>query len=120
MHDPAFACEFERLGKLPGKGQSFFGRNSRLRDSLCQRQPVHEFHHQRAGASRFFETVNGCNVWVVQCGQELRFAFETRHPLRILGEGARQNLQRNVAPELCVRRAVHFSHAPAPSNATTL
>jgi hypothetical protein len=50
---------------------------------------------------------------VIERGQNLRFALETEQTVFILGEERREDLDRDVAIELAVARAVHLAHATA-------
>src|SRR5207247_8796363 len=61
-------------------------------------------------ASGFLDRVDRDDVRVVQRGESPRLALEPRQPFRIGGHGFRQNLDRNLAPELRILRPVHFSH----------
>ena len=49
---------------------------------------------------------------MVQGGQNLRLALETRQPLRVLGKSFRQDLDGDVALEPHVMRTVDFAHTP--------
>jgi hypothetical protein len=49
---------------------------------------------------------------MVQRGENLSFAFEAGEPVRIEGEHLWQNLERDVAIEFGVARAIDLSHAP--------
>jgi hypothetical protein len=44
--------------------------------------------------------------------EHLRFALEARHPELVVGEDIAEDLQRDVASELGIARAVHLAHAP--------
>jgi hypothetical protein len=48
---------------------------------------------------------------MVQRGQCPRFALEACQSLGIVGKGVRENLDRDVAPEVGVDRAPHLPHA---------
>ena len=43
-------------------------------------------------------------------GQDLGFPLEPGQPIRIVGKGWRQDLQRHVTVELRIRRTPHFAH----------
>ena len=57
-----------------------------------------------------FQSEERRNVRVIQGGQNLRLAFETRHPLGVLGKLFRQHLEGNLAAELFVLGAPHLAH----------
>ena len=61
--------------------------------------------------SRFLEAVDRADVGMVQRREHPRLALEAREPIRVARERARQDLDRDVAPELRVARAVHLAHA---------
>jgi hypothetical protein len=52
---------------------------------------------------------------MVERGEHLRLAFEARKPVGIERVALRQDLQRDVAIELRVTRAIHLAH-PARTN----
>ena len=70
-----------------------------------------QFHHERAHAAGFFEAVDVRDVRMVQRRERLRFAREPRQPFGISGERVRQDLERDVAIQLRVARAIHLAHA---------
>ena len=70
-----------------------------------------QFHDERADAVRFFEAVDGGDVRMVQRGEHPGFALKPREPLRVGGEGLGQDLDRDVAIELRVARAIDLAHA---------
>src|SRR4030095_8348459 len=81
------------------------------RDALCEVLALNEFHHERADAVGFFETVDVGDVQMVQRGQGLGLALKPRNPLGVAGERRGQDLDRDGAIQLRVPRAVDFTHA---------
>jgi hypothetical protein len=59
-------------------------------------------------------------VWVVERREHSRFALETGEAIRIAGEGVRQDLQRDLAIQLGIARAVHLAHAAGPEGGENL
>ena len=59
------------------------------RDAVGQRRPLDELHHERARAATLFEAVDLRDVRVIERGQELGFALETREPVRVAREAIR-------------------------------
>ena len=51
------------------------------------------------------------DVRMVQRRQRLGFALEARQPLGVVGEGLGQDLDRDVATQLGVGRAIDLAHA---------
>ena len=71
-----------------------------------------EFHHEaRAVPADLFESVDRGDVRMIQRRERLRFALETRQAIGIVGERVRQNLDRDLASQLRVARAIHLAHA---------
>ena len=61
--------------------------------------------------SRFFEPVDGGDVRMIQRGEDFRFALKARQPVRISRQRRRQDLDRDLALQLRVRRPIHLAHA---------
>ena len=57
-----------------------------------------------------FQAVDRRDVRMIQRGQQLRLAVEARHPLGVVREALGHDLERDVAPELRIPRAIHFAH----------
>jgi hypothetical protein len=57
------------------------------------------------------DVVNRTDVGMIESGGGAGLTFESRNPDRILTERVWQNLNRNLAPQLLVLRAIHLSHA---------
>src|SRR5262249_30094036 len=67
--------------------------------------------HEGVHAVPFLEAVNRRDVRVIEGGNELRFALEARLPIRFKSKRSGQNLQRHVAVELGIPRAVDLTHS---------
>jgi hypothetical protein len=52
-------------------------------------------------------------ICVGRDSQDLRFTTEAREPIRVAGERIRQHLQRDVAIQLEVSRAIDLAHTPS-------
>jgi len=67
--------------------------------------------HDEGGSDRgLFQAVDLRDVRVIQRGERLRFAFESRQSIRIVGERVGKNLQRDVTIEFRVPRAIDLAH----------
>ena len=51
---------------------------------------------------------------MVERGEHLRFALEPGESFGVAGEGVRQDLDRDVAIQLGIARAIHLAHAAGP------
>ena len=69
--------------------------------------PVYQLHHQRA----LFDSVDRRDIGMIQRSQHLGLVLESRHALRVAGEGIRQHLECNVRASAWNRGAVDFAHA---------
>ena len=109
MDDAALVGVFERLRDLPRDPQGFFERDRALSDAVLKRRALDQLHDQRAGRVRVFEAVDRGDVRMIQRSQEVRLVLEAGHAVLVGGEGFRQDLDRYVAAELGVPRAVHLA-----------
>ena len=62
-------------------------------------------------AGRFFKAVDVRDVRMVQRGERLCFARETREAFGVARERVGQDFDRDVAIELRIARAIHLAHA---------
>ena len=62
-------------------------------------------------AIRVFHSVNRADVGMIEGRKHARLAFEPRQPIGITGEELRQDLDRDIATELRVARAIDLAHA---------
>ena len=110
MDDAVIVGGFERFGDLPRDRQCFVDRNRSARDSLRQVLAFDEFHHQCSDTARLFQSVNVRDVRVIQRCEHLRFATESGEAIGIVGNGGKQDLDRNVAIQLRVAGAIDLTH----------
>ena len=57
------------------------------------------------------DAVDRADVRMIERREHARFALEARQPIGVGDEGRRQDLDRDVAPQLRVARAIHLAHA---------
>jgi hypothetical protein len=81
-------------------------------DAIRERRAFHEFHDERVRAAGVLEAVDRRDVGMVEGGEHLRFSAEPCDAITIKREGLRQDLQRDIAIELGVARAIDLAHAP--------
>ena len=72
------------------------------------------------GLTAVLEPVDRPDVRMVERGQHLRFALETGEAIRIAREGVRQDLQRDLAIQLGIARAIDLAHAAGPEGGEDL
>ena len=91
----------------------------------CPRRPasrrgLDQFEPERLHAIRFFEAVDCGDVRMVERGQQLRLTLETGDAIRITCEGFRQDLQRDLAIQLNIARAIDLAHSARPKGGENL
>ena len=112
---------FERLGDLPRDRQRFVERQSGPRAMRSASVgPSTSSSTSARHAVRVLEPVDGADVRMIERGEHLRFALKPREPLGIGRERVGQDLQRDVATELRVARAIHLAHPARAEQADDL
>ncbi len=86
MNDAALVGCFEGLRDLLGDGEGFVDWDRSLLDAIRQRRPLDEFEDQRLNALGFLQPLDTPNVRMVQRGQHLRFALESRQAVGVGSE----------------------------------
>ena len=120
MDDAVLVRGLEGLGKLPADADALADRESgvtaRAAFHLCvnqarERVALYQLHHEPAHTVALLEAVDLRDVGMIQRREGLGLALESRQALGVGGEGRRKDLDRDVAVEPPVVRAVDFSHA---------
>ena len=73
---------------------------------------LHQLHYERGDATAFFEAIDRGDVRMIQRGQGLRFTLEARQAVCSVRERLGQDLDRDVAIQLCIARAKDMAHTP--------
>ena len=76
MNDPLLVRGFEGLRDLLRNRQCFVEWHGALRDTIGERRPFDQLHHQRSDAIRVFETIDRRDMRMVQRGQDFRLTLE--------------------------------------------
>ena len=111
MNDSFFVRGSEGFGNLPGNIQGFIERNTSALDLFAERFTFDKFEYQVLRAIDLFQFVNDRDIRVTQGRKHLRFALESREPLRIVRKGLGQCFDGDVAAELCIAGAINLTHA---------
>ncbi len=111
MNDVLLVRRFQRSDDLPRDRQRLLQRNRPARDSVSERRPIDQLQHQSLRAVALLEAVNGRDVRMIERGEELRLALEPQPAVGLECEQLGQDLQRDVAIQLRVARAVHLAHS---------
>ena len=110
MHDAAFMGSIERIGNLDSDMPRFLEGKRALREPRLERRAFDDLHDDDLSRADAFEAVNARDVRMIERGEHLRFAGESRDAIRVVEKAVRQDLERNIATELCIASAIHRSH----------
>ena len=111
MDDPLLVRRLESLRDLPENGESFLPRDRTFRDAFGERRAFDQLEDDGADAVTFFEAVDTRNIRMVQRRKDLGLTPEPVDTRFVLRKGIGQHFERHVAAELCIARAVDFTHA---------
>ena len=81
-----------------------------MTEFFFQRLAFDEFEYERVSVTAVFETVDRGNVRMIERGQHLRLAPEACEAIAIERERVGDDLQRDVAIQLGIARAIHLAH----------
>ena len=82
-----------------------------MSNSVGERRPLHQLHHQRTDAIGLFQAVDDGNVRVIQRRQRLGFALEAGQPIGIVRKGVGEDFDRDLATKVSVGGALDLAHA---------
>ena len=96
-------------------------KDNRPRDMvLLQRVPAYAQERDVERPVGLTKVVNGHDVLMVQSGDGAGFSLEPRTQVRIVLDGRRRNLERDVAPEFHVESLIDLAHSPGPEESGNL
>jgi hypothetical protein len=90
MDDSLSVGGFQRIGRLNAEIQEFVRGDRPLADSLLQRLPFQQLHHDHRLMIVFFHVINRADIWVVQGGSGASLAFKAGERPRVLNDLFRQ------------------------------
>jgi hypothetical protein len=139
MDDALLVGRLERFRDLAGERQCFVERHRSAREMFRERLALDEFHHQRpdgGGSARtgrlpvspaergqcggLFEPVDLCDVRMIERREHPGFALEPHEAIGVGSERLRQDLQRDLAVEPRIPRAIDLPHPACPERAEDL
>src|SRR5262245_28195395 len=118
VDDSLLVGSLERVDDLCGDREGLIDvdpwsrRVRRLADqAFGKRLAVDELEGEELRAIRFVETMNRGDIGMIQGGEDLRFALESCEPVGIKRECVGENLERDVAIQFGIARAIHLAHS---------
>ena len=111
MHAPAFVRRFQRLGNLVRNRPGLVQPQRAAPQTLGEILPVDQLHDERAAGEGRLQPVNPGDVGVIERCEHLCLALEPGQPIGIAREVIGQDLDRDLAVEPHVARAVDLAHA---------
>jgi hypothetical protein len=111
VDDVSLVSGFQSFGNLKRDPKIFFKRHGAAGDPFRERFAVDILQHESQTAAGFLHSMDRRNVRVIQSRQHLRLAREARQAFGIALNRFGKNLQRHVAAQLCIARAIHLSHS---------
>ncbi len=108
---PLLVRGIECVGDLPAIASASARRSGPRAIRSASVSPSTSSRTSAVHAVGLFDAVNRGDVGMVERGQDARLALEARQPVGIRGEHRRQHLDRDLAPEPRVARAIDLAHA---------
>ena len=79
-------------------------------DAIGERRSLDHLHGEEVRRLGLLEAIDGRDVGMVERRQHPRLTLEASQPFGVGADVLRQRLDRDVAPELDVARAIHHAH----------
>jgi hypothetical protein len=120
MDDALLVRRFEGFCDLLRDGQRLVERDGAAPQPLRQVVALDKFHHEGLDALGVLQPVDGCNVRMIERGEDFRFALEPRDAFRVSRERLGEDFDGDVAIEPRVARPIHFAHPASPDSGENL
>jgi hypothetical protein len=104
-------CGLESRRHLPRDPQRLVARQRSFLQSIFERLALDQFHGEELQAAVVFEAVDRGDVSMLQTGEQSCFALEACNPLGIARHLFGQDLDCDLAAQLCVTGAIDLTHA---------
>ena len=110
VDDVLFVRGFEALSELAREIECLVEIDGPPLQSFGEVLACDEFHHEEDFSFGFLQAVQGCDVCVIQRGEQACLAAESREAFRVLRELRRDHLDRDLAVEASVPCPVDLAH----------
>src|SRR5271166_4275487 len=112
MDDALLMRRVESVGDLNRDVEQAVGREgSPFRDTVAQRFPFQQWHHQKRLARMLSEFMDRADIGMIQSGGGARFPFKSLHRLGIVSKLFGKKLDSNAAAQPEIFRLVNHAHA---------
>ena len=111
MDDARVVRRFEPAGDLPADVERFANPKSTASQALSERLPRNELHDEKGMILVLLEAVQRGNVRMIERGEDAGLSFETSQSFGIARNLVGQHLDRDLAPERSIARAIDVAHA---------
>jgi hypothetical protein len=111
VYDALLVSRLESFSDLECQLEGFFDRDGPVLQAVCQRISLDELQNQEPAAFVLFESVDGSDVGMVQGCKQLRFAFEPRKSVWVLGKLRRERFDGDFSTQLGIPGTIHLAHA---------
>src|SRR5678815_4767317 len=120
MNDALFVSGLEGFGDLNGDSQGFGNGYRTAFDFFSQSFSIDELHDKEFPSAGFLDSIDRCDVRMIERGQHTRLTLESRGPFMIMRECFRKQFDCDATTELRVDRLIHLSHATSTQMAFNL
>ena len=111
MDDVRLVRRLERRCHLQADPQCSIGWQGSLRQQVLERVTWDVLEYEKPFAGVFFDSVDGGDVRMIERREKARFALESSKCVIVTGERFGKQLDRNLAPESRIRRAIDHAHS---------
>ena len=120
MDDALRVCRIERVGNLAGQPHRLAHRHRPARDDVGERVALDQLEHQGANAVNVFDPVERRDVRMIERSEQPRLSIEPRQSIRIERRRGGEDLDRHIAAEPRIARAIDLAHSPGSDGADDL
>src|SRR5262249_29474493 len=99
VNDSLLVRGFQSFCNLPRDAEGFVHWDRSTFNSLRQRLAIYKFHDQKRPSTRLFDSMDHCDVGMIQRCQHAGLTLESRHTVHILRERLMKELDRDTAAQ---------------------
>ena len=110
MDDAGFVRGVERIGNLARVAKRLVDANGPTRDPIGERLAVDELENQRRRAGVIVDAVNRRDIGMIERREHARLTLEAHQAVGVGGDRRRDDLDRDVAAQPRVARAIDLAH----------